>query len=129
MRGTFPGPDFSPACDRLSDAAWGKVVLARVEERIGDALNVTLFDKEQQNLNELLVKEGLLRVTKANDKRFMAQLRGLREKEQEARTRRMGMWRYGDMDDDDDDEFGMRRQQKLAAAAASAQPANAWGKK
>lgn len=123
------GGDGEAAAYALSDAAWGKVVLARVEERSGDALNVTLFDKEQQNLNELLVKEGLVRVTKANDKRFMPQLRALREKEQDSRTRRMGMWRYGDMDDDDDDEFGMRRQQKLAATAAAAPTTGAWGKK
>ena len=122
------GGDGEEAAYALSDAAWGKVVLARVEERSGDCLSVTLFDKDQQNINEYLVKEGLVRVTKANDKRFMPQLKALRDAEQEARRGRKGMWRFGDIDDDDDDEFGMRRQQKIAAAAGAA-PTGAWGKK
>ena len=112
------GGDGEEAAYALSDAAWGKVVLARVEERSGDCLSVTLFDKDQQNINEYLVKEGLVRVTKANDKRFMPQLKALRDAEQEARRGRKGMWRFGDIDDDDDDEFGMRRQQKIAAPPA-----------
>ena len=77
----------------------------------------------------VLAAEGLLRVTKQNDKRAMPLLKALRAKEEEARTRRNGLWRYGDVDEDDCMEFGTLRQQEQAKKAAESAPTGAWGKK
>lgn len=117
------GADGEDAAIALSSAAWGKPMLARVEERSGDVLMVTLFDDaNKQNINESLVADGLLRVSKGNEKRAAPLLRALREKEESARRGRMGMWRFGDIDEDDAPEFGVRK-----APAAAAAP-NAWKK-
>jgi len=122
------GGDGEEAAIALSEAAWGKTAVARVEDRMGDALIVTLLDDAKQNITESLVGQGLVRVVKVADKRLKPLHAKLKEKEAAAKSARMGMWRFGDIDEDDDDEFGMRRIQKQQAVAAASQP-SAWGKK
>lgn len=121
------GADGEEAAHAFGAAAWGKPILARVEERSGDVLLVTLVDDQKTNVNETLVSEGLLRVEKGSTKRSAPLIRLLQEKEQEAKNARLGIWRYGDVDDDDDaPEFGFRR--PAAPPSAGGAP-NAWGKK
>merc|ERR1719217_976124 len=100
--------------------------MARVEERQGELLQVTLTHNGV-NINEELVSQGLLRVAKHTPRRAEKYVKGMREHETTARKTRAGMWRFGDIDEDDDMEFGMRKQQAQAAQAAPAP--NAWGKK
>ena len=131
------GGDGEAAAYALNDSAWDRVVVARVEDRsIDGALHVTLFENIRDpatNINEQMIAGGLLRVSKGNDKRALPLLKALRDKEDEARKNRRGMWRYGDVDDDDAMEFGMTRQKmeaaKATAAAAGGKAPNAWGKK
>ena len=108
----------------MSSAAWGKPMLARVEDRDAGVLLVTLFDDAQTNVNELLVAEGLARVEKKPPKRAALLVQHLSEKQQAAKSSRLGMWRYGDIEEDDDYEFGMRRR----PAAPVAAPTNPWKK-
>ncbi|EOD09062.1 hypothetical protein EMIHUDRAFT_452958 [Emiliania huxleyi CCMP1516] len=82
----------------LGDAAWGKTVVARVEDRASGVLLVTLFDAAQSCVNEKLVAAGLARG-------------------------HVGMWRYGDIEEDDAHEFGFRR-----PAPAPAPKGNPWKK-
>uniref|UniRef100_A0A7S2GFY6 Uncharacterized protein n=1 Tax=Haptolina brevifila TaxID=156173 RepID=A0A7S2GFY6_9EUKA len=115
----------SPATDQadgeeaaiyLSQVAWGKPMLARVEDRNAGVLLVTLIDPvDQSNINEALVEAGLLRVAKTFEKRAAPLVRALREKELLAKKGRHGMWRFGDIEEDDDFEFGMRNRENPAA--------------
>lgn len=118
------------AAHALGDAAWGKRMLARVEERHGDLLLVSLTIGGS-DINEELVSSGLLRVGKDAPKRAAPLVAKLRAKEATAKTERHGMWRFGDVDDDDDAmEFGMNRQKAEAAKAnGNGAAPNAWGKK
>ena len=86
----------------LGDAAWGKTVVARVEDRASGVLLVTLFDAAQSCVNEKLVAAGLARVEKTASKRSLPLLQALQEKERGAKAERNGIWTYGDIDDDDD---------------------------
>ena len=79
----------------FSDAACGKQLLARVEDRKAGVLHVTLFVDAQTNVNEELVAAGLARVEKTASKRALPLLQALQEKERVARTGRAGMWKYG----------------------------------
>ena len=114
------------AAHALSDAAWGKPMLARVEDRDAGVLLVTLIDEAKANINEELVTQGLLRVAKSFQKRAAPLVASLREKEAAAKASRAGMWRFGDIEEDDDFEFGMNRVKQQQAAAAAAP--NAWKK-
>eukprot|EP00316_Scyphosphaera_apsteinii_P007722 CAMPEP_0119344144 /NCGR_PEP_ID=MMETSP1333-20130426/106819_1 /TAXON_ID=418940 /ORGANISM="Scyphosphaera apsteinii, Strain RCC1455" /LENGTH=892 /DNA_ID=CAMNT_0007356571 /DNA_START=39 /DNA_END=2717 /DNA_ORIENTATION=- len=114
------GGDGQEAAMSLAAAAWNKAVLARVEDRQGEILHVTLFDAAQQSVNEQLISAGLARVEKTVPKRNMLLAAGLREKEEAAKASRQGMWRYGDIEEDESPEFGFRK---------PAPPASAWGKK
>jgi len=110
------------AATALGDAAWGKPMLARVEDRAAGVLLVTLFDDKQVNVNESLVKEGLARVEKKPPKRAAPLVKGLYEKELVAKTSHIGMWRYGDVEEEDAPEFGVRRPPPPPGT-------NPWGKK
>ena len=126
------GGDGEDAAYALS-AHMGKVVKARVEVRDGDTLLVTLTGgtAASSSVNEELVEQGLLRVSKEYYPKRMASLVSkMKEREESARKARAGMWKYGDIDEDEDFEFGMRKQQMEQAKAANgdAKP-NAWGKK
>ena len=79
----------------FSDAACGKQLLARVEDRKAGVLHVTLFVDAQTNVNEELVAAGLARVEKTASKRALPLLQALQEKERVAKTGRAGMWKYG----------------------------------
>ena len=81
------------AAQALGSAAWGKPMLARVEDREAGMLLVTLFDDKQQNVNESLVKEGLARVEKTFPKRAAPLVKSLCEKELIAKMAHLGMWR------------------------------------
>lgn len=118
------GADGEEAALALQEHAWGKPMLARVEDRNAGVLLVTLIDPAQLNINEALVGQGLLRVSKSAEKRAMPLVRKLQEKEQAAKTGRLGMWRFGDIEEDDDYEFGMRHREREAATATG----NAWKK-
>jgi staphylococcal nuclease domain-containing protein 1 len=87
--------DGNDAAIALSDAAWGKQLLARVEDRKAGVLHVTLFVDAQTNVNEELVAAGLARVEKTASKRALPLLQALQEKERVAKTGRAGMWKYG----------------------------------
>lgn len=122
------GADGEDAAHYLSDHAWGKPMLARVEDRDSGVLLVTLIDPgpPQANVNEALVSNGLVRVAKVVDKRAGPLVRSLREKEEAAKSARAGMWRFGDIDEDDDFEFGMRHREKEQATTTA--KANPWKK-
>jgi len=103
-------------------------MMARVEERSGETLLVTL-SHHGQSVNDEMISQGLVRIDKDFPKRHSPLVSKLKEKETAARTGRQGLWRYGDIDEDDDLEFGTRRQQMQAAQAATGAAPNAWGKK
>jgi staphylococcal nuclease domain-containing protein 1 len=109
--------DGERAAYSLSEQAYGKPMLARVEDRNAGVLLVTLIDPgSQASINDALVEEGCLRVAKTFEKRAAPIVRALREKELAAKTGRKGMWKYGDIEEDDDFEFGMRARDKEQAA-------------
>ena len=107
----------------------GKPMLARVEDRDAGVLLVTLVDDAKVNVNESLVAQGLLRVSKTFRKSAAPLVAALREKEEAAKSSRAGMWRYGDIEEDDDFEFGVNRLKIQQQQAAAAPTTNAWGKK
>lgn len=115
------GADGEEAAHALSDAAWGKRMVARVEDRDSGVLLVTLIDDAQVVVNNSLVSEGLLRVAKTADKRAAPVVNKLRELENAAKSSRKGVWRFGDIEEDDDFEFGMRHRQVAPTS-------NAWKK-
>ena len=82
----------------------GKPVAARVEDRKpGGAVHVTLIvDGGKVNLNEKLVSEGLARVEKTFVKKAQPLVEALKEKQNDAKRGRLGMWKYGDIDDEED---------------------------
>jgi len=93
----------------LGEMAWGKPMLARVEDREAGVLLVTLFDDAQANVNEALISAGLARVEKKPPKRAGALVKGLYEKEAMAKTKHVGMWIHGDIEDEEAPEFGVRK--------------------
>ncbi|KAL3924316.1 MAG: hypothetical protein SGPRY_003952 [Prymnesium sp.] len=97
------------AANKLGSMAWGKPMLARVEDRDAGVLLVTLFDDAQQNVNDTLVEDGLARVEKKPPKRAAQLVKGLYEKELVAKTSHLGMWRYGDIEEEEAPEFGLRK--------------------
>jgi staphylococcal nuclease domain-containing protein 1 len=99
----------SDAVNAFGEAIWNKPMLARVEDRDGGVLLVTLFDETNKNVNEMLIEEGLARVEKVTPRRAAPLVKALMEKEEGAKTKRTGMWRYGDIDEDEAPEFGFRR--------------------
>lgn len=96
------GADGQDAAVAFSAAAWGKPLLARIEDRKAGVLHVTLFVDAQTNINEQLVSAGLARVEKTAAKRLLPLLQALQEKELTAKKERNGVWKYGDIDDDED---------------------------
>ena len=96
------GADGQEAAMTFSEVAFGKPVLARVEDRKAGVLHVTLFVDAQTNVNEQLVSEGLARVEKTTPKRAQPLIQALKEKEEIAKRERKGMWQYGDCDFDED---------------------------
>ena len=109
------------AATALGEAAWGKPMLARVEDReASGVLLVILFDDKQQNVNDSLVKEGLARVEKKQPKRAATLVKGLYEKELVAKTSHLGMWRYGDIEEEE--AVGPRRDSNGRPEALPAQP-------
>ena len=117
-------PRLEGAAHALGVAAWGKPVVARVEERQAGVLHVTLFDEADGNVNESLVASGLARVEKATPRRAEPLVKELRALEAAAKKGHAGMWRYGDIEEDDAHEFGYSR----PAATAPAKAANPWKK-
>jgi staphylococcal nuclease domain-containing protein 1 len=101
--------DGREAAQTLGETAWGKPMLARVEDREAGVLLVTLFDDAQLNINELLITEGLARVDKKPPKRAAPLVKGLYEKELVAKTKHIGMWIHGDIEEEDAPEFGARK--------------------
>lgn len=89
------GADGNEAAVAFSSAAWGKPLLARVEDRKAGVLHVTLFVDAQTNINEHLISQGLARVRKTVSKRDMPLVQALLEKQQAAKMERKGMWQYG----------------------------------
>jgi len=126
------GAEGEEAAHALGAAAWGKRMCARVEDRDAGVLLVTLLDDAKMSVNEDIVSQGLLKVAKKVDKRAAPLVKVLQEKCEAAKTRRLGMWKYGDVDDDDEClDFGMNRTKKQVAQAAQAAPApgsNPWKK-
>lgn len=114
--------DGTDAALAFSRAAWGKRMLAKVEDRQAGVLFVTLFDPSQTNINELLLSEGLARVDKAAPKRAALVLKSMTAKEAAAKSSRKGMWCHGDVEEDDDFEFGMRRRPAAAVPEAKSNP-------
>jgi len=96
------GADGEEAAITLSESM-GKPVAARVEERKGALVYVTLIvDGGKLNLNEKLVSDGLARVEKTFVKKAQPLVEALKEKQNEAKRGRIGMWKYGDIEDDED---------------------------
>ena len=60
-------------------------------------------------MNEQLVKEGYARVEKRRTARNYDAIETMTPMQEQAKTMRMGMWEYGDIDDDDDRDFTPRR--------------------
>ena len=72
----------------------------------GDAgkmkLFVTLFLPSGTNVNEQLVKDGYARIEKRKTTRNFEAIEAMTPLQEHAKTMRLGMWEYGDVDDDDD---------------------------
>jgi len=97
------------AFQTLGEMAYGKPMLARVEDREAGVLLVTLFDEHKANINEILVGRGLARVEKKPPKRAASLVKGLYEKEMLAKAQHVGMWVHGDIEEEEAPEFGARK--------------------
>lgn len=100
----------------LQSLAWGKDMKARIYCQTEGKLEVALYDPsdESETLNEKLVSEGhafalkpreidMLKRKMANGKHLKSLADDIAAAQDSARSKRAGMWRYGDIDDDDED--------------------------
>ncbi|MCJ1452003.1 hypothetical protein MMC28_002343 [Mycoblastus sanguinarius] len=100
----------SDAVKFLEQVTAEKQLVASVdfEEKDGSTLWITLFDAETEggeeaSVNAEVVAEGMAMVgrkLKAWEKARGKVVEGLRQKEEEAKKERMGMWEYGDLTED-----------------------------
>lgn len=108
--------DGHEAASLFQSMAWGKDLTARIYCQTDGKLEVALNDpsNESETLNEVMVSQGYAFCLKPREidtlKRKMVDskhLKGLAEDiaaaQNSARSKREGMWRYGDIDDDDED--------------------------
>ena len=112
--------DGSNAARELQYLGWGKVLSAKIFCEIDGKYQVALYDTLNggHSINEELVSVGLAKLPKRSE---IASLSAMMENpsgvekfamdlgvaQDEAKRRRSGMWRYGDVGeyDDDDDNF------------------------
>jgi staphylococcal nuclease domain-containing protein 1 len=93
------------AADTLKELCFGKVLMASIEWRDGEEHFVTLGDaKTGININKEMVRLGVATVKSRFGKRFEKPLQQLYQAQDEARSLRLSLWRYGDILDASDEE-------------------------
>lgn len=86
----------------FQDVAWGKELVATIENTDGEVSHVILKDaSSEESINEILLEEGLarLRVSRYEKSPF---LKKLRTKENIAKENRRCIWEYGDIGSDEE---------------------------
>ncbi|CAL5444321.1 unnamed protein product [Camellia sinensis] len=100
---TLNGPKEFKAVIEERDTSGGKVK----GQGTGTILMVTLIDTEtDSSINAALLKDGLARLEKRKrwePKEKQAALDELEKFQEEAKSKRLGMWEYGDIQSDDED--------------------------
>lgn len=106
---TLSGPKEFKAVVVERDASGGKVK----GQGTGTILMVTLVDEEaNESINSRMLKEGLARLEKRRrwepvDRKQV--IDELEKDQEEARTKRLGMWEYGDIMSDDEDSAPVKK--------------------
>jgi len=104
---SYPNPDYADeAAEYFHTLAWGKPLFASVEYNEGDKACIRLGDfSKHQVINVQLVEAGFAVVSKVRntDPRNSTFLALLREKQEEARAQRRGVWEFGHNIADDDE--------------------------
>ncbi|BFZ65383.1 hypothetical protein YB2330_006549 [Saitoella coloradoensis] len=102
------------ACDFLASLITNRQLVASIDRRPGGSpLELTLYDpansasvEPSESVNAEMVKEGMCRVVPLKErgweKAFAGVLRGLEERQEDARRGRRGIWEYGDVFGDDE---------------------------
>lgn len=99
---------FESAGEAFSEFAFNRNLKCKIEciDKKGK-LNVSLFDKElDENLsiNQVMVREGYVRVAERPDWKLKDLAKSLREDEKLAKGSRINIWEYGDVSDDEEEE-------------------------
>jgi len=116
------------AADALREAVEGNTMLANVESKDGDHMFLTLVDRESQQLvNASLLRQGLARVERVRGKHLRAKTDLLKKEEQEARSKHLFIWQYGDPGSDEEDGAWGKKEVKKPAAPAKAPPSKQSG--
>ncbi|XP_052175599.1 ribonuclease TUDOR 1-like [Diospyros lotus] len=106
---TLNGPKEFRAIIEERDTSGGKVK----GQGTGTILAVTLIDAETtSSLNAAMLKDGLARMEKRRKwepKERQSALDELDKSQEEARSKRLGMWEYGDVESDDEDAAPLAR--------------------
>lgn len=84
-----------------------RMLLLNVEYRSGPTNYVTLLTSEDKaDIGKELVTNGFLMVEKRNEKRFQKIVSDYLAAQESAKSKRLNLWRYGDITEDDAKEFG-----------------------
>lgn len=109
--GLPPDPeDQKTAAQHFQEEVQDKVLLLNYEYTDKGINHVTLYDSTtKDDIGKWLVGEGLVLVQPRREKRMEDVVKAYQEAENSAKSKRQGMWLYGDIREDDDKEFGMGR--------------------
>mmetsp|Transcript_15487 Transcript_15487/g.60557 ORF Transcript_15487/g.60557 Transcript_15487/m.60557 type:complete len:893 (-) Transcript_15487:1971-4649(-) len=90
------------AAEYFHSLVWGKQLLAGVEGRDGDKLQVTLGDPQtEQMVNVEMVGAGFATVQKRPGRNNPVLVKRLQQAQESARDNHAGMWEYGDFQDEE----------------------------
>jgi len=91
------------------DTAEGQFLL-NVEYKIGGVEYISLVDDvKKQDVGQTLVKEGLLLAENRKERRLQKLVKDFKAAENEAKSKHLNIWQYGDITEDDAREFGLGR--------------------
>uniref|UniRef100_A0A0A9XU00 Staphylococcal nuclease domain-containing protein 1 n=1 Tax=Lygus hesperus TaxID=30085 RepID=A0A0A9XU00_LYGHE len=109
--GLPPDPeDQKMAAQQFQQDVQDRVLLLNFEYSDKAINYVTLYDPDsKEDVGKNLVADGFLLVQKRRERRMEDVMKGYQEAENAAKSKRLGMWIYGDVREDDDKEFGMGR--------------------
>eukprot|EP00002_Diphylleia_rotans_P002819 TRINITY_DN1181_c0_g1_i6.p1 TRINITY_DN1181_c0_g1~~TRINITY_DN1181_c0_g1_i6.p1 ORF type:complete len:883 (+),score=226.48 TRINITY_DN1181_c0_g1_i6:92-2740(+) len=90
----------------VEELTYNKVLVACIEEKKADrSITVSLYDPETKaSVSGELVRHGLAKVIESRNKRFENVIGQLRTNQDYAKSKRYGIWRYGDAPDSDEEE-------------------------
>ncbi|BET03491.1 Ebna2 Hypothetical protein protein P100 [Nesidiocoris tenuis] len=102
--------DVKLAIQQFQTDVQDRVLLLNFEYADKGISYVTLHDPDKKDdIGKSLVSEGFLLVQKRRERRLEEVVKAYQEAENTAKSKREGMWVYGDVREDDDKEFGMGR--------------------